>query len=131
MIQGFPEDHIEHAGIETLRSLGWSYFHGGVISPRSRAAALLLCGGDPRPEAGGERRADQSRHSRGSSRRRHRQVLTDATPNLVEENRRLHRYHRRRRSTTADGQIGAQGLARRPREPGRQRLARGQPVHGH
>ena len=92
MIQGFSEDHVEHAGIETLKSLGWSYFHGGVISPdgaapqRSFYAEAIL---PPRLEASvAQINPDIPEEARAAAIR---QVLTDATPNLVEENRRLHR----------------------------------------
>ena len=37
MNYGFSEEHVELAGIETLKSLGWTYLHGGVISPEGTA----------------------------------------------------------------------------------------------
>ena len=92
MIQGFSEDHVEHAGIETLKTLGWAYFHGGVISPDGAAPqrsayqeAILIrrltaSVAEINPDIPEEARAAAIR-----------QVLTDATPNFVEENRRLHR----------------------------------------
>ena len=30
---GFSEEHVELAGIETLKELGWLYLHGSVIAP--------------------------------------------------------------------------------------------------
>lgn len=45
---GFSETHVEHAGVETLKSLGWAYFLGNDISPdgvapqRARFADAIL-----------------------------------------------------------------------------------------
>ncbi|MDP3566416.1 type I restriction endonuclease subunit R [Sediminibacterium sp.] len=92
MNYGFSEDHVEHAGIETLKSLGWAYFHGGDISPDGAAPqrasfkdAVLIkrfeaCVADINPTIPEEARAEAIRR-----------VLNDETPILVEENRRLHR----------------------------------------
>ena len=33
MADGFSEDIVEHAGIEILKDLGWTYFHGASIAP--------------------------------------------------------------------------------------------------
>jgi type I restriction enzyme R subunit len=92
MNYGLSEEHVELAGIETLKSLGWVYFHGGVISPEgavpqrpSFADAVLVS----RLEAWvAQINPSVPEEARSSAIR---QVLIDETPVLVEENRRLHR----------------------------------------
>jgi type I restriction enzyme R subunit len=91
-VSGFSESHVEHAGIETLKSLGWNYFHGGDISPEGVAPqrptfreAILVkrlesCVADINPTIPDEARAAAIR-----------KILAAETPNLVEENRRLYR----------------------------------------
>tara|TARA_R110001599_G_scaffold294201_1_gene498177 strand:- start:2310 stop:5450 length:3141 start_codon:yes stop_codon:yes gene_type:complete len=87
------EDHVEQAGIETLKSLGWLYLHGSDIAPdgpspqrASLSDAFLI----PRLE-----------HSiahinpaipADAIEQALRKLLTNELPNLVEENRRIHRY---------------------------------------
>jgi type I restriction enzyme, R subunit len=87
------EDHVEQAGIQTLRNLGWTWLHGADISPDgvspqrpSFSDAVLL----PRLERWVARinpalPADAIDAAL-------RKLLTDETPNLIEENRRVHRY---------------------------------------
>ena len=36
-MKGLLEDHIEQAGIETLKALGWQYLDGMAISPDGSA----------------------------------------------------------------------------------------------
>ncbi len=92
MNYGFSEEHVELAGIETLKSLGWTYLHGGVISPEgaapqrpSFADAVLVS----RLEAWvAQINPSVPEEARSSAIR---QVLIDETPVPVEENRRLHR----------------------------------------
>ncbi|WP_024880905.1 type I restriction endonuclease subunit R [Methylosinus sp. LW3] len=91
-VSGFSEAHVEHAGIETLKSLGWNYFHGGDISPEGVAPqrptfreAILVkrlesCVAGINPTIPEEARAAAIR-----------KILAAETPDLVEENRRLHR----------------------------------------
>lgn len=91
-MSGFSEDVVEHAGIEILKELGWSYFHGTSVAPdgpapqrlafsevvllkRLETALASLNPGVPEP-------------ARNEAIRR---LLTSETPSLVEENRRLHR----------------------------------------
>lgn len=91
-MSGFSEDVVEHAGIEILKELGWSYFHGTSVAPdgpapqrqafsevvllkRLETALAELNPGVPEP-------------ARNEAIRR---LLTSETPSLVEENRRLHR----------------------------------------
>ena len=91
-MSGFSEDVVEHAGIEILKELGWNYFHGTSVAPdgpapqrqafsetillkRLETALALLNPGVPEP-------------ARNEAIRR---LLTNETPSLVEENRRLHR----------------------------------------
>lgn len=92
MAGGFSEDIVEHAGIEILKDLGWTYFHGASVAPdgpapqrqafsetvllkRLESALASLNPGVPEP-------------ARNEAVRR---LLTSETPSLVEENRRLHR----------------------------------------
>lgn len=92
MASGFSEDIVEHAGIEILKDLGWTYFHGASVAPdgpapqrqafsetvllkRLETALASLNPGVPEP-------------ARNEAVRR---LLTSETPSLVEENRRLHR----------------------------------------
>ncbi len=87
------EDHVEEAGIETLKSLGWLYLHGSDIAPdgpapqrASLSDAFLI----PRLEkyvatinpAIPAEAIEQAL----------RKVLSNELPNLIEENRRIHRY---------------------------------------
>lgn len=91
-MSGFSEDIVEHAGIEILKELGWNYFHGTSVAPdgpapqrqafsetvllrRLETALAKLNPGVPEP-------------ARNEAIRR---LLTNETPSLVEENRRLHR----------------------------------------
>ncbi|MBO6756357.1 MAG: type I restriction endonuclease subunit R [Roseibium sp.] len=90
-MNGFSEDTVELAGIETLKSLGWMYMHGSVIAPDgaspqrpSYSDAVLV----KRLEMWVERinpgipeevRAEAIR-----------QILTSQTHDAVEENRRIH-----------------------------------------
>lgn len=92
MASGFSEDIVEHAGIEILKDLGWTYFHGAsgapdgpapqrqafsetVLLKRLETALASLNPGVPEP-------------ARNEAVRR---LLTSETPSLVDENRRLHR----------------------------------------
>lgn len=88
---GFYEDIVEHAGIETLKSLGWLHLHGSVIAPDgaspqrpSYSEAVLL----KRLEAWVERiNPTVPEETRGEAIR---QLLTSQSPDAVEENRRIH-----------------------------------------
>ncbi|MCP4185669.1 MAG: type I restriction endonuclease subunit R [Hyphomicrobiales bacterium] len=89
---GFSEDHVEQAGIETLKSLGWTYFHGSSIAPDgsspqrpSYGDAVLIRRlevwvGQINPSVPEDARSEAIR-----------QVLNSETPSLVEENRRIHK----------------------------------------
>lgn len=87
------EDHVEEAGIETLKALGWLYLHGSSIAPdgpspqrpsysgvflipRLEKAVAAINPGVP----GGA--IEQALH----------RLLTTDKPDSVEENRRVHRY---------------------------------------
>lgn len=91
-MKGFSEDIVEHAGIEILKDLGWTHFHGTSIAPdgpapqrqsfsetillkRLEAALAKLNPGVPEPARNEAIRC----------------LLTSETPSLIEENRRLHR----------------------------------------
>ena len=88
---GFYEDIVEHAGIETLKSLGWQHFHGSVIAPDGAAPLrpsysepvllkrLEACIEQINPAVPEEARAEAIR-----------QLLTNQSPYAVEENRRIH-----------------------------------------
>ena len=39
---GFSEDHVEQAGIETLKGLGWRHLDGIAISPDGAAPQRAL-----------------------------------------------------------------------------------------
>jgi len=87
------EDHVEQAGIETLRDLGWLYLHGQDIAPDgispqrpSYSDAVLI----PRLE----RWVAQINPSLPGEaiEAALRVLLTSETPDLIEENRRIHRY---------------------------------------
>jgi len=88
----FREDHVELAGIETLKSLGWQYlpssavapdgvapqraaFSDAILVPRLQRAVIAI-----NPAMPEEAITDALK-----------QVLTSETHNLTEENRRLHR----------------------------------------
>lgn len=87
------EEHIEEAGIETLKSLGWLYLRGQDIAPDGPAPqrpsysdAVLI----PRLE----RWVAQINPSLPleAIEAALRKLLTTETPSLIEENRRVHRY---------------------------------------
>lgn len=90
-MSGFYEDIVEHAGIETLKALGWLHLHGSVIAPDgaspqrpSYSEAVLLKRLEAwvaqiNPSVPEEARAEALR-----------QVLTSQSPDTVEENRRIH-----------------------------------------
>ena len=90
-MNGFSEDIVESAGIETLKSLGWFYLHGSIIAPdgpspqrSSYSEAVLLKRLQARvaqinPAVPADVCAEAIR-----------QVLSVKSHNLVEENRRLH-----------------------------------------
>lgn len=88
---GFREDHVEEAGIETLKELGWQYLPTAAVAPdgaapqRAAFADVVLL---PRlrralaainPTTPFEAIEDAIK-----------QVTTSETPNLTEENRRIH-----------------------------------------
>lgn len=86
------EDIVELAAIETLQELGWSYLHGSVIAPdgslpeRRSFGDVVLTG---RLEAAIARiNPDAPEAARAEAMRR---VLTGELPDLVEENRRIHK----------------------------------------
>ena len=86
------EDIVELAAIETLQELGWSYLHGSVIAPDGSAPErrsfgdVILIG---RLEAAIVRiNPDAPEAARAEAMRR---VLTGELPDLVEENRRIHK----------------------------------------
>jgi type I restriction enzyme R subunit len=87
------EDHVEQAGIETLRSLGWTYLHGQDIAPDgvtpqrpTYGDAILI----PRLE----RWVAQINPTLPADAIEAglRKLLNSESPNLIEENRRIHRY---------------------------------------
>src|SRR5688572_15837144 len=87
------EDHVEQVGIETLRALGWLHLDGQTIAPdgpapqrSSYSDAVLI----PRLE----RWVAQINPSLPGDaiEAALRKLLTSETPNLIEENRRIHRY---------------------------------------
>lgn len=86
------EGIVELAAIETLQELGWSYLHGSVIAPDGSAPErrsfgdVILVG---RLEAAIARinpNAPEAAHAEAM-----RRVLTGELPDLVEENRRIHK----------------------------------------
>jgi type I restriction enzyme, R subunit len=91
-MNGFSEDIVESASIETLKSLGWLYLQGDVIAPDgaspqrpSYSDAVLLNRLESwieqiNPSIPEEARAEAVR-----------QVLISESSNAVEENRRIHR----------------------------------------
>ncbi|MCW1382876.1 type I restriction endonuclease subunit R [Novosphingobium sp. KCTC 2891] len=86
------EDIVELAAIETLQELGWSYLHGSVIAPDGSAPErrsfgdVVLTG---RLEAAIARiNPDVPDAARSEALRR---ILTGELPDLVEENRRIHK----------------------------------------
>ncbi|MFA4892702.1 type I restriction endonuclease subunit R [Brevundimonas sp.] len=91
-MSGFSEDIVEHAGIEILKELGWSYFHGTSVAPdgpapqRQAFSQVILL---PRLEAALARlNPHVPEPARNEAIRR---LLTSETSSLVEENRRLHK----------------------------------------
>jgi type I restriction enzyme R subunit len=90
-MNGFSEDTVEYAGIETLKALGWQHLHGSVIAPdgaapqrSSNSEAVLLKRLQAwvariNPEVPEDVRAEAIR-----------QVFISQTQDAVEENRRLH-----------------------------------------
>lgn len=89
---GFREDHVELAGIETLKSLGWLYLDGVAISPDGSAPQRTSFG-----ETILATRLERAVRALNPSipddaiDAALRQVLTTDKPDLIEENRRLHR----------------------------------------
>lgn len=86
------EDIVELAAIETLQELGWSYLHGSVIAPDGSAPErrsfgdVILTG---RLETAIARiNPDAPEAARAEAMRR---VLTGELPDLIEENRRIHK----------------------------------------
>jgi type I restriction enzyme R subunit len=86
------EDIVELAAIETLQELGWRYLHGSVIAPDGSAPErrsfgdVILIG---RLEAAIARiNPEAPEAARAEAMRR---VLTGELPDLVEENRRIHK----------------------------------------
>lgn len=92
MTFGFSEDHVEQAGIETFKRLGYLYLHGSDISPdgaapqrvsfqevvlSKRLKAFVDANNAQVPE---EARAEAIN-----------QLLRSETPSLIEENQRLHK----------------------------------------
>lgn len=86
------EDHVEQAGIEALKALGWTYLHGQDIAPDGIAPqrpsyhdAILI----PRLE----RWVAQINPAvpADAIAAALRKVLSSETPNLIEENRRIHK----------------------------------------
>jgi hypothetical protein len=86
------EDIVELAAIETLQELGWSYLHGSVIAPDGSAPERRSFGDVVLPgrlEAAIARiNPDAPEATRAEAMRR---VLTGELPDLVEENRRIHK----------------------------------------
>lgn len=87
------EDHVEQAGIETLKSLGWLYLHGQDIAPDG-VAPLRPSYSDAVLISRLERWVAQINPSLPADaiEAALRKLLTSDTPNLIEENRRIHRY---------------------------------------
>lgn len=92
MVGGFSEDHVEQAGIEVFKRLGYLYLHGGDISPdgaapqrvsfqdvvlAERLKAFVEANNPHVPE---DARTDAIN-----------QLLRSETPSLIEENQRLHK----------------------------------------
>lgn len=89
---GFREDHVEQAGIETLKSLGWQYLATAAIAPdgsapqRASYSDVILI---PRLEKA--LRAINPHIPADALQEALRRVISPEFPSLVEENRRLHR----------------------------------------
>ncbi len=92
MMEGFAEDHVEQAGIEAFKRLGYLYLHGSDIAPdgaapqrmsfqevvlEKRLRSFVEANNPLVPE---EARQDAIN-----------QLLRAETPSLVEENKRVHR----------------------------------------
>ena len=89
---GFSEDHVELAGIETLKGLGWLYLDGIAISPDGSAPQRTSFGDTILPKRFETAvRALNPGLPDDAIDAAMRQVLTTDKPNLIEENRRLHR----------------------------------------
>ncbi len=91
-MSGFSEDHVEQAGIETLKSLGWVYLDSGAISPDGAAPQRTSFGDviltkrfDRAVRALNPNVPDDAIEAVLA------RVLTTDKPNLIEENRRIHR----------------------------------------
>ena len=89
---GFSEDHIEQAGIETLKSIGWAYLDGLAISPDGSAPqrasfsdTILTRRLDTALRALNPHLPEEAIESAL------RQIVNTDKPDLTEENRRLHR----------------------------------------
>jgi type I restriction enzyme, R subunit len=91
-MNGFSEDIVENAGIETLKSLGWLYLHGSIIAPDG-----------PSPQRNSFSDAILTKRLSTSVQKLNpsmpedvldsaiHKLLTSESPNLVEENRRIHK----------------------------------------
>lgn len=90
---GFREDHIEEAGVETLKSLGWQYLPTAAIAPdgsapqRASYSDVILI---PRLEKALQ--AINPHIPADALQEALRRVISPEFPSLVEENRRLHRF---------------------------------------
>jgi type I restriction enzyme, R subunit len=87
----FAEDHVEQAGIETLKALGWLYLHGSDIAPDG-AAPQRPSYGDAVLIPRLERWVQQINPSvpADAIEAALRKLLNDESANLFEENRRIH-----------------------------------------
>mgnify|MGYP003630398638 CR=1 FL=1 len=91
-MNGFSEDIVEHAGIEILKTLGWSFLPGPQIAPDGAFPARQAFGDVvllSRLEAAVEKLNPTLPDSVRSEAVR--KLLTSETGSLVEENRRIHR----------------------------------------
>jgi type I restriction enzyme R subunit len=86
------EDHIEQAGIETLKALGWTYLHGQDIAPDG-VSPQRPSYGDAVLISRLEQWVAQINPTvpADAIEAALRKVLSSETPNLTEENRRIHK----------------------------------------
>jgi type I restriction enzyme R subunit len=91
-MKGLLEDHIEQAGIETLKALGWQYLDGMAISPDGSAPQRASFS-----DTVLTRRFDRALRALNPDlpeeaiETAFRLVLNTDKPNLIEENQRLHK----------------------------------------